>query len=107
MAVVNWENAGLLPFGMDACAIDYLITPDNGTLGVSALSAFWKTLTNNLPADRGPAVIVAMQTGLALYRTFVEGREPEPAALSEFTVRCERLQKSFAPLCYPQDNLRN
>jgi hypothetical protein len=107
VGLVDWEQAQLLPVGMNAWCIRYLSVPIRG--GVDQIEeksqpmaeAFWKGLTTSLPPhlyDFKDKIIDSMLIGLVLF-LFAEGTEVRQTELCTILKRLDWIESTFRPLC--------
>jgi hypothetical protein len=105
--IIDWEQALLLPFGMNA----WWIRP-NAVINRSRIDyiqemtqpmseAFFKSLiaSAEVPPPLQPIVILSMQTGFVIISTFIEGFPASEPDLNQFVERFDWFEKTFAPLC--------
>ncbi|KAK7051633.1 hypothetical protein VNI00_004612 [Paramarasmius palmivorus] len=105
VGLVDWEQACLLPLGMNAWCIRYLSVPiiggkDRPTEKTQAMAeAFWKNFTANMSVDAQRAVIIAMQIGFVLWSVYFETSSPSSNNLVQFVGRFDWFESVFGPLC--------
>lgn len=107
VGLVDWEQAQLLPVGMNAWCIRYLSVPINGGVDEQAeksqpmAEAFWRGFTAVLPPhlhtlkDR---IVDSMLIGLVLF-SFPEGCEIRKSELSLVLERLDWIESTFRPMC--------
>jgi hypothetical protein len=105
--LVDWEQAQLLPVGMNTWCIRYLSVPnrlrvdypDEHTLPMA--EAFWKGLVSTLPnhilglLDK---VVDAMAIGLVM-NVFGENYSPEEVTVNIMMERLDWIEDTFRPKC--------
>lgn len=104
VGLIDWEQASLLPLGMNAWCIRYLAVKTHR--GVDRLNeetlpmaqAFWKTLTADV-LHLQPAIVTAMQVGYILIAVFIEGITPSKMVLSNLVARFDWLENTFRSFC--------
>ena len=107
VGLVDWEQAQLLPVGMNAWCIRYLAVPIRG--GVDQIAkksqpmaqAFWKGFTNSLPPhlhNLRDKIVDSMLIGLVLF-LFMEGIEVRQSEVSMVLKRLDWIESTFRPLC--------
>lgn len=107
VGLVDWEQALLLPVGMNAWCIRYLSVPISGGVDYIAeksqpmAEAFWKGLTDTLPphlCDLRDKIVDSMLVGLVLF-VFGEGFEPRQSEVRMVPERLNWIEDTFRPLC--------
>jgi hypothetical protein len=107
VGLVDWEQAQLLPLGMNAWCIRYLSVPISGGVDQTAEKsqpmalAFWKGFTDSLPPhlhDLTDKIIDSMLIGLVLF-LFAEGIEVQQSEVRMVLKRLDWIESTFRPLC--------
>lgn len=107
VGLVDWEQAQILPVGMNAWRIRYLAVPISG--GVDQIAkksqpmaqAFWKGFTDSLPPhlhNLRDKIVDSMLIGLVLF-LFMEGIEVRQSEVSMVIKRLDWIESTFRPLC--------
>ncbi|KAF9072202.1 hypothetical protein BDP27DRAFT_1382213 [Rhodocollybia butyracea] len=98
VGLIDWEQASLLPFGMNAWCIRYLAVKTHRRVDhiseatLPMAHAFWSSQLH-------PAVVTAMQVGYILIGVLIEGITPSEMVLSSLVERYDWLEHVFRPLC--------
>jgi hypothetical protein len=107
VGLIDWEQAQLLPVGMNAWCIRYLSVPNIG--GVDQLAeksqpmaiAFWQAFTASLPPHLNvfkENVVDSMLIGLVLF-VFPEGCKAAQSEMRMVLQRLDWIESTFRPLC--------
>lgn len=107
IGLVDWEQAQLLPVGMNAWCIRYLSVPISG--GVDQIAeksqpmalAFWRGFADSLPPhlhNLKDRIIDSMFIGLVLF-LFAEGIEVRQSEVRMVLKRLDWIESTFRPLC--------
>jgi len=107
VGLVDWEQAQLLPVGMNAWCIRYLSVPNSG--GVDEVversqpmaEAFWQGFIAALPPHLHTLkerVVDSMLIGLVLF-AFPEGFEIRKSELNMVSGRLDWIESTFRPMC--------
>lgn len=105
VGLIDWEQASLLPLGMNAWCIRYLAVKTHGGVDrpneetLPMAQAFWKTLTADVPLHLQPVIVTAMQVGYILIAVFIEGITPSKMVLSNLVARFDWLENTFRSFC--------
>ena len=104
-ALIDWEQANLLPLGMNAWCIRFLSVPIvRGRDVISDKSArvaraAWDALIANIPSRLHPFkrnIVTSMQVGL-VFQTFWAGGHPNERNLEPFLERLNWIKSTFEP----------
>ncbi|KAF8963459.1 hypothetical protein BDZ97DRAFT_1919886 [Flammula alnicola] len=110
MALLDWEGATFLPFGLNAFHIRFICVINQERRDIlneatnSIAIAFWNTLTAAVPHEHKHAVLDAVEIGLVILFEFPqipEVREERTTAnsMEHFLLRLDWFEELFRPLC--------
>lgn len=107
VGLIDWEDAALLPLGMNAWCIRYLSVPNRDRIDVPMdktrpmAEAFWAALVESLPPNLKSLqqkIVDAMQIGYVL-TNYYGGGAPEESKLPQLLERLDWMEETFRPMC--------